>query len=1121
MTDSKHRSRLITLLQELFQLDKPELDFGLYKIMHARADRVSQFLQHDLLAEIEAAFGEADGNRIAEAKAAYDEKLQQAKDLGAPDPEQAPAVKEAKAAYQSAKDGGNSETDIYDHLYRFFERYYDKGDFMSRRYYARESDSRAAPYAVPYDGREVYLHWANKDQYYIKSSDYLTNYSFDLSQAVKQLAKQHKGSEGWNFDTADTPLKVHFRIVDGAEGEHGNVKEANDNKRLFVPFKERPAETNADGELVLNFQYKTLPGGQYAFDEAAIKQHYGSVNKGDMPHYWMADAFLAAIDALDDLPAAYGQQLRALAPTDKQKKRPLLVKYLNKYASRHSMDYFIHKDLGGFLRRELDFYIKNEIMQLDAIDQADAPKVESYLAKIKVLRRIAHQLIDFLAQLENFQKKLWLKKKFVTETNYGITLDRVPESLYPEIAASNAQREEWCELFHIQDLQGDLHTPAYSDPLSVDFLKANPFLVLDTKHFSADFKARLISEIDGFDEQCDGLLVHSENFQALNLHKTKHKECFNCIYIDPPYNTGPTEIIYYNSYKDSSWLSLIADRLSVSLEIMSDSACYSIAIDDFEMPRLCEAVDQILNGYDRHMVIVNHHPQGGMSNNISRTHEYMLMMVPSGQDVLKGKAKTGQNELRSFMLSGPGDNKSRHGRPNSFYAILVDPNSNRIVGLEPPPRPGSSYRKEDTEEGYIRRYPISPSGHEKVWCRSYSSALEGLSNNEITITSSGVIKLVVDTDGKRHSLMSNWTDSRYNAGPHGTGMVANIMGYRESFSYPKSLFTVIDSIEGMTWNKQDPFILDYFAGSGTTAHAIIALNRSDLVNRKYALVEMGNYFDTVLKPRIAKVVYSENWKNGKPVPPKDKKEQDADNPYNGLSHCFKYIRLESYEDALNNLTLRDNVSRDKALENNDNLRRDYLLNYFLDVETQGSQSLLNVDAFRNPTAYSMQIKQPGSDEAKAQPIDLVETFNWLIGLWVEHLAAPQTFAGSFEREKDPQLPEADNTRLLCKRLKPDADGDYWFRLVEGYTLKVPGDTSYANRQKTLIVWRKLTDDAEKDNAALQRFLNTNLNVRTRDQEYHTIYINGSHTLPNPVVDGEKTKVRLLEEAFHTAMWSEA
>ena len=145
-TTDKNRNRLINLLKELFQLDQPELDFGFYKIMHAKSVQITKFLESDLLKEIEQAFGQVDVHRAAEAKAKYEAAIEQAKKFGAPNPEETEGVKEAKSAYENAKDSGNAESEIYDHLYRFFERYYDSGDFMSRRYYARESESRAALY---------------------------------------------------------------------------------------------------------------------------------------------------------------------------------------------------------------------------------------------------------------------------------------------------------------------------------------------------------------------------------------------------------------------------------------------------------------------------------------------------------------------------------------------------------------------------------------------------------------------------------------------------------------------------------------------------------------------------------------------------------------------------------------------------------------------------------------------------------------------------------------------------------------------------------------------------------------------------------------------------------------
>ncbi|MBF0319265.1 MAG: hypothetical protein HQL01_05615 [Nitrospirae bacterium] len=162
------RDRLIEKLRELFQLNQPDLDFGFYRIMHAKAKQVSDFLDNDLLKTVEGAFG---------------------------------------------RDTANAEGEIYDHLYRFFERYYHDGDFISRRYYTRETPGKAAPFAIPYNGEEVKLHWANADQYYIKTTEHFNNFTVDLRQARELQVKEGH----LNFDADTTPLRVHFHIVAATE----------------------------------------------------------------------------------------------------------------------------------------------------------------------------------------------------------------------------------------------------------------------------------------------------------------------------------------------------------------------------------------------------------------------------------------------------------------------------------------------------------------------------------------------------------------------------------------------------------------------------------------------------------------------------------------------------------------------------------------------------------------------------------------------------------------------------------------------------------------------------------------------------------------------------------------
>jgi adenine-specific DNA-methyltransferase len=183
------------------------------------------------------------------------------------------------------------------------------------------------------------------------------------------------------------------------------------------------------------------------------------------------------------------------------------------------------------------------------------------------------------------------------------------------------------------------------------------------------------------------------------------------------------------------------------------------------------------------------------------------------------------------------------------------------------------------------------------------------------------------------------------------------------------------------------------------------------------------------------------------------------------------------------------------------LKEQYLLRYMLNVETQGSQSLLNVQAFQDPTAYKLKVKRPGSDESREVNVDLLETFNWLIGLTVQHIAAPQTFSAAFERDTERRL-------RLKDRLKQDVDGPYWFRTVTGTT---------PDGRKALVIWRKLPSDPEQDNLVLDEWF-TRRGYSSKDSEFDVIWVNGGNNLENLKTSDDRWKVRLIEEDFHRLMF---
>jgi len=270
---------------------------------------------------------------------------------------------------------------------------------------------------------------------------------------------------------------------------------------------------------------------------------------------------------------------------------------------------------------------------------------------------------------------------------------------------------------------------------------------------------------------------------------------------------------------------------------------------------------------------------------------------------------------------------------------------------------------------------------------------------------------------------------------------------------------------------------------------------------KYILVEMGDYFDTVTKPRIQKVIYSSVWKDGKPT------SRDT-----GISHCFKYIRLESYEDTLNNLDLRRTEAQTNLLdfkgEEADRFKEDYILRYMLDVESRGSASLLNTDAFFDPTAYSLKVKIPGSDESREVKVDLLQTFNYLLGLQINHISAPHSISAEFE-------PDTEKRLRIKGRITEKAEGRWWFRTVTGTTL---------DGRKILVIWRKQPglenpQGVEQDNLVLDTWF-TKMGYSSKDSEFDIIYVNGTNNLENLKTPDDLWKVRLIEVDFSRLMFED-
>jgi len=930
-TMSTPREKLQELLRKLFQFDAAELDFGIYRIMNHKRTVIEDFIEKDLL---DAVTAELASGALAQQSTLADElaeTIEQIKDkLGSealdaegnldPTYEKTPLGKQylkLHAAAAGAKNRPELEAEIFNQLYTFFSRYYDEGDFMSlRRYSKREK------YAIPYNGEEVFLHWANSDQYYIKTGENFTDYSYSHGN--------------WS---------VRFKLRN-ANIEQNNVKGA---KRFFVPQLTAVAVDEVRREVTVPFEFRPFTAEEeIRFGKTKIQE---AIAAEAVPQ--IMDSARSNTDAL----SALAHEKRRDSDNNPVS---LLDHHLRIYTKKNSTDFFIHKDLKGFLERELDFYLKNEVLNLDEVNASGEMRSERWFQLLRTIKGIGRKIIEFISQIEDFQKRLFEKKKFVTLVNYCFTLDRVPEELLPLIANNNAQVQEWKELLLINEMEPVITQPTFSEPVTVEFLKVHRNLILDTRHFDQDFKDKLLqfasmeSDLDGI---LNGLLVHGENQQAMSLLEKRYRRIAKLSFLDPPYNTGSDGFPYKDNYQHSSWLSMLHERLLRLQSLLSADGIVAVCIDDHEVYRL------------------------GLTLNAVFGEENRAACAPWKSEASGGKEKTGLRTGHEYVLIyHNGDPSSISQMERSTGALdRTDKFGRYRKGRELRKWGGTSLRQDRPGQWYPLKspdgtdaWPIRNDGREGHWRWGLGNpkikkALDDFDffHWERTPYDPGV---VVDgshdrwvpyekiRDEKKNVGWTTWLDA-FGTNADATRTLKDLFGYKP-FETPKpiSLFQWLTLLHA----DDEAIVIDPFAGSGTVGHAVIQVNREEGGDRRFLLFDMSDDFENVLLPRLKKVVYSKDWKDGKPI------SRLGDN------YAFKYLTLESYEDALDNISFRD--SKEIPLQMDD-----YVLSYMLDHETKESATLLNVAQLDSPFDY--RLYRHGKDEPL--PVDLPETFNYLIGLHVK------------------------------------------------------------------------------------------------------------------------------------------
>lgn len=375
----------------------------------------------------------------------------------------------------------------------------------------------------------------------------------------------------------------------------------------------------------------------------------------------------------------------------------------------------------------------------------------------------------------------------------------------------------------------------------------------------------------------NNLMIEGDNYLALSVLNYTHKKSIDLIYIDPPYNTGAKDWKYNNdyvdsedSYRHSKWLSFMRHRLTLARELLKETGFLVCAIDHNELFTVGVLLDKIMGEQNRiGVVTVLHNPKGrNQAKYFSANSEFMLVyaydikkavfnqvvLTDDVQATFDQEDENGKYRLEAFMRARTV--WSREKRPKNWYPIYVSPDLKHITS--------------DKTDGFREIYPITNNGKEMAW-KNVRETFDDLNDGDYFVARKEDDKIRIYHKYREQQVLKNvWLDQRYQSEFHGTNLLKEILG-ENIFDYPKSLYLVLDVVKLMA--GKDAVILDFFAGSGTTGHAVLEMNKIDGGSRKFIICTnnennnggKGGIAESVCYPRVKAVINGYKNKKGEKV----------------------------------------------------------------------------------------------------------------------------------------------------------------------------------------------------------------------------------------------------------------
>lgn len=600
----------------------------------------------------------------------------------------------------------------------------------------------------------------------------------------------------------------------------------------------------------------------------------------------------------------------------------VLEQAIRQFEKQSQVDFFICKDAKSFLREQFDLWMWQYLLGSPG-SEPDPGLDQEDLRKLQALKRVAYRVIDFIAAFEDELVKIWNKPKFVLNSNYVITIDRIWSRSQDTVRrllehpGMGEQVQEWRELGMVDE--GFQPAQIVQSGNLIDELHPRyRFLPIDTRYFK-DVELEILGLFDHLDEELDGWLIKSENYQALNTILPKWRGKVKCIYIDPPYNTGSDGFVYVDQFQHSTWLSMMHDRLSLAQRLLRGDGVIFASIGDLnpqegESYRLQALMSNIFPVRFGNLIWRKRGGIGSFSEkNLTENHEYVL--VYGNQDSFLYETLLTEEDLRKYQWSdergpyrwmpllGPSQ-QTKDKRPNLNYGLLVRPSTLELVGFELVSGDSTlrDWRHPAHDEPVECVYPPGNAtwliGKDQMW-KHYAEGLIHLVRRRDGTISPEIKRYLYRPDGTVDGklIKSILSDNGYEVGTNADASselkdICPTAPVDEIKPKPVSLISLLLMVS----TSLNDWVMDFFAGSGTTLHALLSLWHETKVRRRFILIEMGDHFENVLLPRAKRLAYSLQWKSGSP----------SGSRY-GISLFFAYLQLEQFEDTLQNAVFTDSA----------------------------------------------------------------------------------------------------------------------------------------------------------------------------------------------------------------------